>query len=157
MFSCQIKRFRALRACFRQLEHMKLYSSQKCFLGLDFAQNVWIWHKDSVETWFHLFHHSFQSDFLYCQITPFRALGVCFRQLEHMKLYSGQKCFLSLDFAQSLWIWPNHSVETWFHLFHHSFQSDVFSCQIKRFRALQASFVRLEKMKLYSSQKCFLS
>ena len=55
-----------------------------------------------------------------------------------------------------MWILFNYSFETSFHLFHHSFQSEVFSCKNKLFRALEACFWYLEKMKLYSSQKIFL-
>ena len=95
---------------------------------------------------FHLFHHSFQSNAFYCEIKLFRALEACFGQLEKMKLYSSQKCFLSIDSAQNVWIWPNYSGEICFHLLYHSFQSDVFSCQIKLFRALGACFGHLEKM-----------
>ena len=77
------------------------------------------------QTWF-LFDYSFQSEIFYWQIELFRTIEACFWKLGKIKLYSSQKCFLSSDFAQNVWIWPNYIVEIWFNLFHHSFYSEVF-------------------------------
>ena len=92
------------------------------------------------KTFFHLFHHSFQSEVFSCQNELFRALEACFWQLEKMKPYSSQNCFLSEGSAQNVWIWPNYSFETSFNLFHHSFQSEVFSRQNQTFQSARSLF-----------------
>ena len=94
------------------------------------------------------------------QFEVFRAIVACFCKLYYTKLYLYENCFFKWDSTQSVGNSSNYSIanmNNWTELFDYSFQSEVFSCQIELFRTLEACFWQLEKIKLYSSQKCSLS